>query len=306
MIIGFLRNDSANLFSFVKTIVLFTALCVLFCYTSDTKIIAAQTEEQNLRPVILQAGFLSCVEVASYEKAVSYEDKANMQGAPPPKEETTIPKTSLAKDPNMERIKDKNTIIDFLRNDYANLFSFLNIIVLIFTLRVLLRYASDTKIIAAQTEEKNLRPVILRAGYFKSWEALVPYKGEAIDPQSKKGNSPTMLAFSITKNIATDIQGHVVINGYKYKLYFGNKIAKVADSTYAHMLSWGWMGSDTEIFAYFTESTKEKTEEKNQIYIHYKDIEGNEFCTVEDRHHSQKSFRLGKPSSGPKKGRYPV
>jgi len=60
-------------------------------------------------------------------------------------------------------------IIDFLKENYANLFSLLNIFVLIITLCILLRYAYDTKTIAEQTKEANLRPVVLRSGYVTDW-----------------------------------------------------------------------------------------------------------------------------------------
>jgi|AntAceMinimDraft_9_1070365.scaffolds.fasta_scaffold55062_4 hypothetical protein len=55
--------------------------------------------------------------------------------------------------------------IEFLKANYANLFNLLNIIVLITTLCILLGYAYDTKLIAEQTKEGNLRPVVLRSGF---------------------------------------------------------------------------------------------------------------------------------------------
>lgn len=59
--------------------------------------------------------------------------------------------------------------IEILKENYANLFSLLNIFVLILTLIILLRYAHDTKLIAEQAKEGNLRPVVLRSGFVSDW-----------------------------------------------------------------------------------------------------------------------------------------
>lgn len=102
----------------------------------------------------------------------------------------------------------------------AELLSILTLLVLTITLIVLIIYAWDTNRIANQTQEANLRPVILRAGYIKGWSELKPYRGNQLD-------DTTILLFTCFKNIATDINGSIVINKHRYRLLFGNEATKV-------------------------------------------------------------------------------
>jgi len=191
-----------------------------------------------------------------------------------------------------------------LKKNYANLFSLVNIIVLIITLCVLLRYAYDTNRIAGQTQEQNLRPVILRSGYVKSWDDVRSRtfksmsRKEIFDLKSKKlveiEKMPDPLQFKINKNIATDINGFVVIDGYKYILVFSHQmtLTQINEKVYLteYEKNWGWMDVNTFIFALIDEKNAEITEEKNKIRINYKDIEGNKYYTIEDKDFSQKSF----------------
>jgi len=56
--------------------------------------------------------------------------------------------------------------------------------------------------------------------------------------------------------------------------------------------NWGWMKADTRIFAFLEPKSKVRSNEDNQIFISYKDIEGNSYYTKEDKYFSPKSFPL--------------
>ena len=153
------------------------------------------------------------------------------------------------------------------------------------TLIVLVWYAYDTHRIADQTIEANLRPVILRSGYIHSWKDI---KFEYRDNKIENGKP---IQFTILKNIAKDIQGYIIIDGYKYRLLFGNEISKVSEEGSWLSQTWGWMKPETSIYAAFLDKNKEKAKEKNKIYIEYKDIEDNTYFTIEDENFCQKSFK---------------
>jgi|AntAceMinimDraft_8_1070364.scaffolds.fasta_scaffold37938_3 hypothetical protein len=82
---------------------------------------------------------------------------------------------------------------------------------------------------------------------------------------------------------------------YKYTLVFGNEISQ---KKYGEQLAtifknnWGWRKAETRIFAFLEPQSKVKSNEDNQIFISYKDIEGNSYYTKEDKYFSQKSFTL--------------
>ena len=98
---------------------------------------------------------------------------------------------------------------------YPRILQELNFIVLILTLGVLIRYTYDTNRIANQTIESNFRPVILRSGYIHRWDDI-KFKSD------KNGNIiGKLIQFTILKNIAKDIKGYIVVNGYKHELLFG-------------------------------------------------------------------------------------
>jgi hypothetical protein len=105
-----------------------------------------------------------------------------------------------------------------------NLFSdlaFWSNVVLIITLGVLIWYTIETHRIANQTKESNLRPVILRSGFIDNWNKIqFKFKND----QLIEGNP---LEFTILKNIATSINGYIIINGLKFALLFGSDISEV-------------------------------------------------------------------------------
>lgn len=237
----------------------------------------------------------------------------------------------------------------------------LNLIALLLTLVVLIWYAYDTHRIANQTIEDSLRPLILRSGFIESWDNIK----FSIENRTLQGEP---LKFTILKNIAKDISGHIIINRKKYKLLFANNISgknikdnlsdlekkvlfylyenykaenknlpqsiksicktldvkngeyfgtitnsqyietshdsllltnegiRLMDSDkpmeYRFELNWGWMNTGTIINAIFQDDEYEETQEDNQIYLLYSDIEGNRYFTRENKNFSQNSGKL--------------
>jgi len=164
-------------------------------------------------------------------------------------------------------------------------------IVLWFTAIVVMQYTKETywlKNISQKDlkhkREQGLRPIILRGGYFTDWGS--------VNFGIKNGRlvSGTPLSFTIFKQIATDINGYIVIDGYRYLLLFANKITEVEHNKFIFMPKWGWMKPNARIYAIYDKKDKEKVGEENKIYINYNDVEGNGYYTVEDKNFSQKSF----------------
>ena len=167
-----------------------------------------------------------------------------------------------------------------LNDDYKNLFRILNLIVLSVTLLVLIIYACDTRRIANQTQESNLRPVILRSGGIPGLEHLKPV---STGDTAQQTNPPNYLEFTISKNIATDINGYIITEGYKYQLIFGAEMPKVIKNVTEFKVAVGWMPPGSHLFAVFKEDGRRKINEENRIYLSYKDIEGNSYHTIEDK-----------------------
>src|SRR3989338_2841064 len=157
-------------------------------------------------------------------------------------------------------------------------------IVLIITLFVLIWYTIETHQIANQTKESNLRQVILRAGFIKNWDSI------KAAPKDNKVDSKDLLQFRILKNIATSIQGYIIINGLKFELLFGHNISRIEETKFQFEPNWGWATVDTVLAATFKEEGK-STKKPNQIVMSYKDIEGNKYHTIETENFDQKCFR---------------
>jgi Ca2+/Na+ antiporter len=160
----------------------------------------------------------------------------------------------------------------------------INLLALVLTLVVLLLYTYDTHRIAEQTIETRLRPVVLRSGFIHDWESIkfereVNITGEPIE-------------FSIMKNVAKDIQGHIILERKKFTLLFGNKISEIRGNLVRYEESWGWMKPDTVIYAVFDPMKFTVSNKDNCISITYKDIEGNSYFTREDKNFSQSSEKL--------------
>ncbi|MBD3328634.1 hypothetical protein GF340_05020 [Candidatus Peregrinibacteria bacterium] len=173
-----------------------------------------------------------------------------------------------------------------------NLFSdlaFWNLIVLTITLGFLVWYTIATHLMANQTKESNLRPVILRSAFVENWDKI------KFKFQNNSLTEGTPLEFTILKNIATSINGYIIKDGLKFELLFGSEISKVGEEKNEIALSfnpnWGWMKADKKVLAIFKEENGKKTNKPNQIVINYKDIEGNKYFTVEDKNFDQKCFK---------------
>ncbi len=185
----------------------------------------------------------------------------------------------------------KNMILDILKSNWANLFYILSLALTAITLLVLIQYASDTKILAVQSQESNLanlRPLIERTGIIDWKDIKFEVKDNVIIGKP--------LTFTVLKNVATNINGYI-IDGYKYALLFGSSISQVATNTYGYYPAWGWMKPDTDtiLSAVYLDDSKQKTSEPNQIYVSYADIEGNRYYTLDDASLSNpRSFRGSK------------
>ena len=159
--------------------------------------------------------------------------------------------------------------------------------VLIITAAFILSYTFETKKIREQTKEMQLRPIILRSGWISSWQDI------KFQSNGQKNISGKPIEFDIMENIATDLNGYIVIDGKKYKLMFGNHISKATlVETFYLKDNWGWLAPNTKIYALFNSEDFKVTNEANCIRIFYSDIEGSEYCTIEDISFSQKSFKF--------------
>lgn len=157
--------------------------------------------------------------------------------------------------------------------------------ILFITAAFIIAYTYETQKMKEQIKESELRPVILRSGFIENWQKV------KFHWDGNKLTDGNPLEFTIAKNIATDISGYIIIDGFKYKLFFGNDISKLGENMYYFSEKWGWMKSDSKLFAIYREDNKKKTIESNKICLYYEDIEGNEYFTVEDSNFSQKTFK---------------
>ena len=186
-------------------------------------------------------------------------------------------------------------MIEYLTSGYDHLFVFANLIAILATLLVLCKYTIDTNKMANQMQESNLRPVILRSGFIRNWSDLAP---TFRNPNHEVTLAGTQIQFRILKNIAMDISGYIVVDHRKYQLLFGNDISKLHTDPGLNVAmisfepSWGWMQPNYSVYALFIQDSSEETKEENNIYIKYKDIEGNSYYTLENVHFSQRTLKL--------------
>lgn len=167
----------------------------------------------------------------------------------------------------------------------------INLFASLITLAVLLWYTYDTHRIANQTIESALRPVILRQGKILNWK---------VNSTSEIHNNGFTLEFSNKKNIAKDINGYIIINYKKYKLLFKNQNTEediieddqVVGRGHIWFTQWGWLPVDGMIFASYKNDDFENSDQNNQIYIEYQDIESNKYFTKENKDFSQTSGKL--------------
>ena len=126
-----------------------------------------------------------------------------------------------------------------------------------------------------------LRPVVLRNGT-SSWEKLIPL-GEKDYKDLKELKQKHLLEFIVLRNIANELKGEIVKDGYKYTLHFFDDISQAENHKIECESKWGWIKSDEKIYAIFSDLDKVKTKEKNHIALMYKDIQGNDYSTYENR-----------------------
>lgn len=169
--------------------------------------------------------------------------------------------------------------------EFSEYSSQLNLLALVATLIVLFWYAYDTHRIAEQTIETNLRPAVLRIGFIEDW------KIQSIDNIQSSGKAN--LKFITLKNIAKDIQGYVIKDKRKYRLLFGNNhtIKKIKQdgqeiTRIGLAPKWGWLAPGDTLFATYNSNDFEEVNQKNTIYISYKDVEENDYFTLEDHNFS--------------------
>ncbi len=161
---------------------------------------------------------------------------------------------------------------------------------LFITLLFMIKYTLETKKLAIQAKDSNLRPIILRAGFLsKGWQGI---KFEIGDNKIING---IPLRFDVLKNVATQISGYIIIDGLQYELLFGGEISRTNEGNTSYVKKWSWMDSDKSLFAIFNNSLGKACEKPNQIVINYKDIEGNSYYFREDTNFNHTAKRGENP-----------
>lgn len=134
-------------------------------------------------------------------------------------------------------------------------------------------------------EETQLRPVILRANEI-SLGALKP-----IDPKKDYKDSSDLkqnhlLQFEVVKNIATDIEGQIIKDGFEYRLHFFDDLSEADKHKIECSPQWGWIKTGDKLYAFFSQLDREKTDKENNLILSYKDIKGNRYQTIENKYFS--------------------
>jgi len=166
----------------------------------------------------------------------------------------------------------------------------INLLALLATLAVLIWYAYDTRRIANQTIDSNLRPIVLRSGLNIDWK-FRPIKANT-------SNRSNFIEIENLKNIAMDIEGYIILDKRQYKLLFGRESFdnkpenKVKKFEFVDSFKWQWLPQNSKVFASFDNTKFTEIRSENELYLIYKDIEGNTYFTKEDRNFSQVTGRL--------------
>lgn len=160
----------------------------------------------------------------------------------------------------------------------------LNFLVLTATLIILFIYTIYTRQIAKQTISANLVPLLLRVGKvdFNTIEGTIG---------KTSTNFEKFIRFVNNKNIALDIQGYIIVNQKKYKLYFGNSLTTY-QGIQEVLPKWQSLPTNAELLASYNMNSGEDSVEDNKIYITYKDTEGNLYYTNEDKNYDVISKKL--------------
>jgi hypothetical protein len=139
-------------------------------------------------------------------------------------------------------------------------------------------------------QDTQLRPVILRSSNI-SWEDLQPLP-ERPDKKIFPYKKDEFLEFIVVKNIGAEIEGKIILNGYSYTLHFFNDLSQIQKDRIACEEKWGWVQEGSKLYAFFTDHDKEKSTKENQIILNYKDINGNDYSTIENKNYSSKVCRI--------------
>jgi len=232
---------------------LLLTLAVLVWYAYDTHRIADQTIESNLRPLILRSGFIE-----SWNEIKFSLEKGKLEGRPL---EFSILK-NIAKDINGYIIIDNKKYRFLFANDISG---------------------RDAKSLLSDLEKNVL---------------LYLYELYKI----KNSNLPRAIIAMYDSIGVKDGEYVGMINNSKYIEVRGGDCLltdegiRLMDSDkpmeYRFEPNWGWMNKGTFINAIFTSDKYEKCKDENQIYLTYRDVEGNLYFTRENKNFSQNSGKL--------------
>ncbi len=138
--------------------------------------------------------------------------------------------------------------------------------------------------INASIQEVGLRPIILRGGTDFTWEQI--FNGF---------NNGDVFQFVVQRNIARNVQGHIVLNNRKYRLLFD-----IARKLPENRIEWGpqfmhamgWVKPDEILCSIYEVGSFVEVDHPNEVYLSYEDIAGNKYCTVEDLAYVQSSRKI--------------
>lgn len=172
----------------------------------------------------------------------------------------------------------------------------ISLLVTTLTLALLAIYTYDTRRLANQSETEQIRPIILREGIF-DWEV------SSIQKMKQQLATFNLVLINI-KNVALNIEGHIVMHNKKYRLFFANEIS-VQTSNLVSTIDmskkvinvqifekWRWLPENARLLVTIDETKYEDSAEENVLEVSYSDIEGNKFIFRESCDFEQKNIRV--------------
>lgn len=177
--------------------------------------------------------------------------------------------------------------LDFRFPKFHNNF---DLLVTSLTLLFLFVYTYDTRRLVNLSEREAIRPILLRSGYHEwDFNSLEKINGHS-------GAKPN-LKFEVLKSVALDISGFLIMDKKKYRLHFGNEVAK-SQNTVFEMLrfipKWGWLPIDGCLDAVYMQSDFEECQDSNGIIIYFSDISGNKYKFHENEKCEQSNLLISK------------
>ena len=172
----------------------------------------------------------------------------------------------------------------------------INVIILIITFIAITWTAIETRRIANETIRLNLKPLIFRSGQIVGWKIL------SLEDMKQANNLQPTLEFTNLKNTATDITGYIILDNKKYNLVFNGNVRGANLENNGVMkaiynVKWSWLPQNGGLLATYEKNKFEISEKKNQIYLLYKDIQGNSYYSSEDENFSPLSEIIEKQIS---------